>query len=52
MFAYLAYQIRHALVVPFVCVINYPKTGYNEGFPFVKYILTKTVLRQYMGPLE
>ena len=45
MFAYLAYQIQHALVVPFVGVINYPNTGYNGGMPFVKYILTKTVLR-------
>jgi hypothetical protein len=46
MFACLAYQIRHALVVPFVCVINYPTPGYNEGIPFVKYILTKTILTQ------
>ena len=42
MFAYLAYQIRHALVVPLLFVITYPKTWYNKGIPFVNYILTKT----------
>jgi hypothetical protein len=50
MFAYLTYQIRHALVVPFV--FSNPKPWYNEGISFVKYILTKTALIQLVGTLE
>jgi hypothetical protein len=46
MLAYLAYQTRQALVVPFVRVIIYSKTGYNKGISFAKYILLKNWLRQ------
>jgi len=52
MFAYLAYQIQHALVVPLLFFITYPKPWYNKGISFVKYILTKTALIKLVGPFE
>ena len=44
MFAYLAYQKQHALVVS-----ESPKLSYNEGIAFVKHILIKNLLSRIGG---
>ena len=44
MFAYIAYQNQHALLVS-----QPPKPWYNEGIAFVKHILIKNPLRRIGG---